>query len=216
MDAAPSWRSLGGEWGLGRSGCDEDSGEARGQREAVEEYGQWGGWRAWGNGKAKGQREKWDIGQLGAWGSGGTLRGTRALRIALPSGEPLGDTHQWGTLAWPQGSHRPSPTPEACGGHGLSESHAAGVVPCQDTWLPGEYWGTGGWQRASSVLIPPPLLPAYPPAQHVDIQNFSGSWSSGMAFCALIHSFFPDAFDYGSLEPQDRRRNFTLAFTTAE
>uniref|UniRef100_A0A8V1A0N2 Smoothelin like 1 n=1 Tax=Gallus gallus TaxID=9031 RepID=A0A8V1A0N2_CHICK len=52
--------------------------------------------------------------------------------------------------------------------------------------------------------------------QHVDIQNFSGSWSSGMAFCALIHSFFPDAFDYGSLEPQDRRRNFTLAFTTAE
>lgn len=63
---------------------------------------------------------------------------------------------------------------------------------------------------------PPPLLPAYPPAQHVDIQNFSGSWSSGMAFCALIHSFFPDAFDYGSLEPQDRRRNFTLAFTTAE
>ncbi|XP_072195237.1 smoothelin-like protein 1 isoform X2 [Excalfactoria chinensis] len=52
--------------------------------------------------------------------------------------------------------------------------------------------------------------------QHVDIQNFSGSWSSGLAFCALIHSFFPDAFDYGSLEPQDRRHNFTLAFTTAE
>ncbi|XP_052548942.1 smoothelin-like protein 1 isoform X4 [Tympanuchus pallidicinctus] len=52
--------------------------------------------------------------------------------------------------------------------------------------------------------------------QHVDIQNFSGSWSSGLAFCALIHSFFPDAFDYGSLEPQDRRRNFTLAFSTAE
>ncbi|NXJ15326.1 SMTL1 protein, partial [Odontophorus gujanensis] len=52
--------------------------------------------------------------------------------------------------------------------------------------------------------------------QHVDIQNFSGSWGSGLAFCALIHSFFPDAFDYGSLEPHDRRRNFTLAFTTAE
>ncbi|XP_015719139.1 smoothelin-like protein 1 isoform X2 [Coturnix japonica] len=52
--------------------------------------------------------------------------------------------------------------------------------------------------------------------QHVDIQNFSGSWSSGLAFCALVHNFFPDAFDYGSLEPQDRRHNFTLAFTTAE
>ncbi|NXL84989.1 SMTL1 protein, partial [Alectura lathami] len=52
--------------------------------------------------------------------------------------------------------------------------------------------------------------------QHVDIQNFSGSWGSGLAFCALIHSFFPDAFDYSSLEPHDRRRNFTLAFATAE
>ncbi|NXK45069.1 SMTL1 protein, partial [Chauna torquata] len=52
--------------------------------------------------------------------------------------------------------------------------------------------------------------------QHVDIQNFSGSWGSGLAFCALIHSFFPDAFDYGSLEPHDRRHNFALAFATAE
>uniref|UniRef100_A0A8B9TFU4 Calponin-homology (CH) domain-containing protein n=2 Tax=Anas TaxID=8835 RepID=A0A8B9TFU4_ANAPL len=52
--------------------------------------------------------------------------------------------------------------------------------------------------------------------QHVDIQNFTGSWGSGLAFCALIHSFFPDAFDYGSLQPQERRHNFTLAFATAE
>lgn len=52
--------------------------------------------------------------------------------------------------------------------------------------------------------------------QHVDIQNFSGSWGSGLAFCALVHSFFPDAFDYSGLEPHDRRHNFTLAFATAE
>lgn len=52
--------------------------------------------------------------------------------------------------------------------------------------------------------------------QHVDIQNFSSSWSSGMAFCALIHKFFPDAFDYAALEPTQRRHNFTLAFDTAE
>ncbi|NXW08601.1 SMTL1 protein, partial [Fregetta grallaria] len=52
--------------------------------------------------------------------------------------------------------------------------------------------------------------------QHVDVQNFSGSWGSGLAFCALLHSFFPDAFDYGSLEPGARRHNFTLAFATAE
>ncbi|KAK7822331.1 hypothetical protein U0070_014430 [Myodes glareolus] len=52
--------------------------------------------------------------------------------------------------------------------------------------------------------------------EHVDIQNFSSSWSSGMAFCALIHKFFPDAFDYAELDPAKRRHNFTLAFSTAE
>lgn len=52
--------------------------------------------------------------------------------------------------------------------------------------------------------------------EHVDVQNFSSSWSSGMAFCALIHKFFPDAFDYAALDPAARRHNFTLAFSTAE
>ncbi|XP_013001930.1 smoothelin-like protein 1 isoform X2 [Cavia porcellus] len=52
--------------------------------------------------------------------------------------------------------------------------------------------------------------------EHVDIQNFSSSWGSGMAFCALIHKFFPDAFDYTALDPAQRRHNFTLAFSTAE
>nr|KAF6467886.1 smoothelin like 1 [Rousettus aegyptiacus] len=52
--------------------------------------------------------------------------------------------------------------------------------------------------------------------EHVDIQNFSSSWSSGMAFCALIHKFFPDAFDYAGLDPTERRHNFALAFSTAE
>ncbi|KAH1172206.1 hypothetical protein KIL84_007824 [Mauremys mutica] len=52
--------------------------------------------------------------------------------------------------------------------------------------------------------------------EHVDIQNFSSSWSSGLAFCALVHKFFPDAFDYAALDPANRRENFTLAFATAE
>ncbi|XP_053442867.1 smoothelin isoform X3 [Nycticebus coucang] len=52
--------------------------------------------------------------------------------------------------------------------------------------------------------------------QHVDIQNFSSSWSDGMAFCALVHNFFPEAFDYGQLSPQNRRQNFEVAFSSAE
>ncbi|KAI3351179.1 hypothetical protein L3Q82_005737 [Scortum barcoo] len=50
----------------------------------------------------------------------------------------------------------------------------------------------------------------------INIENFSSSWSDGLAFCALIHRFFPDAFDYSSLNPKERKKNFTLAFETAE
>ncbi|XP_056088752.1 smoothelin isoform X3 [Rhinichthys klamathensis goyatoka] len=52
--------------------------------------------------------------------------------------------------------------------------------------------------------------------ENVDIQNFSSSWSDGMAFCALVHNFFPEAFDYSSLSPSNRRQNFEMAFNTAE
>ncbi|XP_044846523.1 smoothelin isoform X4 [Mauremys mutica] len=52
--------------------------------------------------------------------------------------------------------------------------------------------------------------------EHVDIQNFSSSWSDGMAFCALVHNFFPEAFDYTQLTPQNRRHNFEVAFSSAE
>ncbi|XP_049661195.1 smoothelin isoform X2 [Accipiter gentilis] len=52
--------------------------------------------------------------------------------------------------------------------------------------------------------------------EHVDIQNFSSSWSDGMAFCALVHNFFPEAFDYSQLTPQNRRHNFEVAFSSAE
>ncbi|XP_061690969.1 smoothelin-like 1 [Syngnathoides biaculeatus] len=50
----------------------------------------------------------------------------------------------------------------------------------------------------------------------VNIENFSSSWCDGMAFCALIHRFFPEAFDYSALKPTEREKNFTLAFQTAE
>ncbi|NWJ02020.1 SMTL2 protein, partial [Crypturellus undulatus] len=52
--------------------------------------------------------------------------------------------------------------------------------------------------------------------KHIDLQNFSSSWNDGMAFCALVHSFFPEAFDYSKLDPANRKQNFELAFTMAE
>uniref|UniRef100_A0A4W5PNM6 Calponin-homology (CH) domain-containing protein n=1 Tax=Hucho hucho TaxID=62062 RepID=A0A4W5PNM6_9TELE len=52
--------------------------------------------------------------------------------------------------------------------------------------------------------------------QNIDIQNFSSSWCDGMAFAALVHSFFPLEFDYNTLNPANRKHNFEVAFTTAE
>jgi len=53
----------------------------------------------------------------------------------------------------------------------------------------------------------------------VTISDFTQSWADGLAFCALIHNFFPNAFDFRSLKtggPADRKKNFELAFTTGE
>ncbi|KAM7346251.1 uncharacterized protein ACRADG_006301 isoform 2-T2 [Cochliomyia hominivorax] len=52
--------------------------------------------------------------------------------------------------------------------------------------------------------------------ENVEITNFSTSWNNGLAFCALIHHFLPDAFDYSQLTPKNRRKNFELAFTVAD
>jgi len=37
-----------------------------------------------------------------------------------------------------------------------------------------------------------------------------------MAFCALIHHFYPDAFDFDELSPSNKAYNFELAFKTAD
>ncbi|XP_025092993.1 cytospin-A-like isoform X6 [Pomacea canaliculata] len=50
----------------------------------------------------------------------------------------------------------------------------------------------------------------------VDITNFSSSWNDGLAFCALLHSYLPDKVLYSTLNSDDKRKNFTLAFSAAE
>lgn len=50
----------------------------------------------------------------------------------------------------------------------------------------------------------------------VDITNFSSSWNDGMAFCALLHTYMPEKIPYGSLKASEKRRNFTIAFESAE
>jgi hypothetical protein len=53
------------------------------------------------------------------------------------------------------------------------------------------------------------------PYKEVDVQDFSYSWTDGLALCALIHCHRPDLLDYDKLDKSDRHANTRLAFTTA-
>ncbi|XP_029303621.1 cytospin-B isoform X2 [Cottoperca gobio] len=51
---------------------------------------------------------------------------------------------------------------------------------------------------------------------NIDVTNFSSSWSDGLAFCALLHTYLPAHIPYQELINQDKVRNLTLAFHAAE
>eukprot|EP00096_Caligus_rogercresseyi_P008744 TRINITY_DN2829_c0_g2_i1.p1 TRINITY_DN2829_c0_g2~~TRINITY_DN2829_c0_g2_i1.p1 ORF type:complete len:195 (-),score=67.15 TRINITY_DN2829_c0_g2_i1:154-738(-) len=50
----------------------------------------------------------------------------------------------------------------------------------------------------------------------VKIINFTSCWADGKSFCALIHNFFPNAFDFSIVERQSPKDNYDLAFKTGE
>lgn len=52
--------------------------------------------------------------------------------------------------------------------------------------------------------------------RNIDITNFSSSWNDGLALCAIMHSYLPDRVPYDTLGPNDKRRNFAIAFSAAE
>ncbi|KAF9241152.1 calponin homology domain-containing protein [Melanogaster broomeanus] len=53
------------------------------------------------------------------------------------------------------------------------------------------------------------------PYKEVDVQDFSVSWSDGLALCALIHNHRPDLLEYDTLNKSDRHGNTRLAFQVA-
>jgi len=52
--------------------------------------------------------------------------------------------------------------------------------------------------------------------EKVKITDFTGSWQSGLGFCALIHRHRPDLLDYNSLDKENPAQNLELAFSIAE
>eukprot|EP00092_Neocalanus_flemingeri_P035707 GFUD01038878.1.p1 GENE.GFUD01038878.1~~GFUD01038878.1.p1 ORF type:complete len:1043 (+),score=277.73 GFUD01038878.1:105-3233(+) len=51
---------------------------------------------------------------------------------------------------------------------------------------------------------------------NIKVTNFTTSWRNGMAFCALIHSFYPDLIPYDTLTAHDVKHNCKLAFEAGE
>ena len=75
--------------------------------------------------------------------------------------------------------------------------------------------------RLASSLYTPCLLPVYalpPPCIRpwswfiLQVTNFTSSWRNGLAFCALIHSFYPSLIQYSELTSNDIKINCKLAF----
>lgn len=52
--------------------------------------------------------------------------------------------------------------------------------------------------------------------KNIDITNFSSSWADGLAFCAVYHSYRPSHIPYGTLSPDNKKENLSLAFKTGE
>jgi len=50
----------------------------------------------------------------------------------------------------------------------------------------------------------------------VKVENFTTTWQSGLAFCALIHRHRPDLLDYDALDKSHPAHNLNLAFDIAE
>ncbi|XP_058545638.1 EH domain-binding protein 1-like protein 1 isoform X6 [Neofelis nebulosa] len=46
----------------------------------------------------------------------------------------------------------------------------------------------------------------------VRVTNFTTSWRNGLAFCAILHHFYPDKIDYASLDPLNIKQNNKQAF----
>jgi len=49
----------------------------------------------------------------------------------------------------------------------------------------------------------------------ISITNFSNSWTDGVAFCSLLHSYLPDRIDLEMIKKESKKKRFEIAFNVA-
>ncbi|CAF0994330.1 unnamed protein product [Rotaria sordida] len=49
----------------------------------------------------------------------------------------------------------------------------------------------------------------------ISITNFSNSWTDGIAFCSLLHSYLPDRIDLDMIKKESKKNRFEIAFNIA-
>ncbi|CAF0863112.1 unnamed protein product [Rotaria sordida] len=49
----------------------------------------------------------------------------------------------------------------------------------------------------------------------ISITNFSNSWTDGIAFCSLLHSYLPDRIDLDIIKNESKKKRFEIAFDVA-
>ncbi|CAF2115192.1 unnamed protein product [Rotaria magnacalcarata] len=49
----------------------------------------------------------------------------------------------------------------------------------------------------------------------ITITNFSNSWTDGIAFCSLLHSYLPDRIDLDIIKNESKKKRFEIAFSVA-
>ncbi|CAF1023714.1 unnamed protein product [Didymodactylos carnosus] len=50
----------------------------------------------------------------------------------------------------------------------------------------------------------------------ITITNFSNSWTDGLAFCSLLHSYLPDRINLDEIKNETKRKRFEIAFNIAK